>query len=62
MAHALRGHGNAGGFSYSVFLVGRSSEDCIVRRWQDYTGGQAVLETDSRTFDDLARERVGAVI
>src|SRR5713101_8389308 len=36
--------------------------DCIVRRWQDYTGGQAVLEADSRTFDDLARERVGAVI
>ena len=36
--------------------------DCIVRRWQEYTGGQAVLEADSRTFDDLARERVGAMV
>ncbi len=33
--------------------------DCIVRRWQDYTRGQGVLEGDDRTFDDLARERVG---
>ena len=33
--------------------------DCIVRRWQQYTGRQAVLEADGRTFDDLARERVG---
>src|SRR5712692_138286 len=36
--------------------------DCIVRRWQEYTGGQAVLEADSRTFDDLARERVGVMV
>jgi DNA modification methylase len=32
--------------------------DCIVRRWQEYTGKQAVLEGDGRTFDDVARERV----
>jgi DNA modification methylase len=32
--------------------------DCIVRRWQEYTGKQAVLEVDGRTFDDIARERV----
>ena len=36
--------------------------DCIVRRWQQYTGGRAVLEADDRTFDDLARERVGATV
>jgi DNA modification methylase len=34
--------------------------DCIVRRWQEYTGGQAVLEANNRTFDGLAQERVGA--
>jgi hypothetical protein len=33
--------------------------DCIVRRWQGYTGKRAVLEGDGRTFEDLARERVG---
>jgi DNA modification methylase len=27
--------------------------DCIVRRWQDYTGQQAVLEGDGRSFDEI---------
>jgi DNA modification methylase len=31
--------------------------DCIVRRYQEYTGKQAVLEGDGRTFDEIARER-----
>ncbi|MEO8052302.1 MAG: DNA methyltransferase [Acidobacteriota bacterium] len=31
--------------------------DCIVRRYQEYTGKQATLEVDGRTFDDVARER-----
>jgi DNA modification methylase len=31
--------------------------DCIVRRWQQYTGKQAVLESDGRTFDQIAAER-----
>ena len=31
--------------------------DCIVRRYQEYTGRQAVLEGDGRTFDEIARER-----
>jgi DNA modification methylase len=35
--------------------------DCIVRRWQEYTGKQAVLNGDGRTFDDVALER-GAVV
>lgn len=34
--------------------------DCIVRRWQEYTGKQAVLNGDGRTFDEIALER-GAV-
>jgi DNA modification methylase len=32
--------------------------DAALRRWQDYTGKQAVLEGDGRTFDDIAQERV----
>jgi DNA modification methylase len=31
--------------------------DCIVRRYQEYTGRQAFLEGDSRTFDKVASER-----
>jgi DNA modification methylase len=31
--------------------------DVIVRRWQDLTGKKAVLETDGRTFEQIAEER-----
>ena len=31
--------------------------DVIVRRWQEYTGEQAVLEGDGRSFDEIAGER-----
>ena len=31
--------------------------DVIVRRWQEYTGKQAVLDGDGRTFDEIALER-----
>jgi len=34
--------------------------DVICRRWQQYTGKQAVLDGDGRTFDEIAEERVGA--
>ena len=33
--------------------------DVIVRRWQGYTGKQAVLDGDRRTFDEIAEERLG---
>jgi DNA modification methylase len=33
--------------------------DCIVCRWQDYTGKQATLEGDGRTFAQLKAERTG---
>jgi DNA modification methylase len=36
--------------------------DCIVRRWQQYTGKQAVLDGDGRTFDEIAEERMGAAV
>ena len=32
--------------------------DVIVRRWQQYTGKQAVLDGDGRTFDEVARGRL----
>ena len=31
--------------------------DCIVRRFQEYTGKQATLDGDGRTFDDITQER-----
>ena len=31
--------------------------DVIVRRWQEYTGKQAVLDGDGRSFDEIAEER-----
>ncbi|MGA7411721.1 MAG: DNA methyltransferase, partial [Bryobacteraceae bacterium] len=32
--------------------------DCIVRRWQDYSGKEATLEGDGRTFEAIAAERM----
>jgi DNA modification methylase len=34
--------------------------DVIIRRWQQYTGKQAVLDGDGRTFHEIAEERMGA--
>lgn len=34
--------------------------DVAVKRWQDFTGQQATLEGDGRTFDELAGERKAA--
>jgi DNA modification methylase len=31
--------------------------DVAVQRWQNFTGKQATLEADGRTFDEVARER-----
>jgi DNA modification methylase len=31
--------------------------DCIVQRWQDYTGKKATLDGDGRTFDQIAKAR-----
>jgi DNA modification methylase len=35
--------------------------DVAVMRWQNFTGKQAVLEGDGRTFDEIARERLKEV-
>jgi len=35
--------------------------DVIVKRWQEFTGKQAVLDGDGRTFDEITRERQAAV-
>lgn len=34
--------------------------DVSVKRWQDFTGKQATLEGDGRTFAEIAAERLGA--
>lgn len=34
--------------------------DVIVRRWQEFTGKQATLEGDGRTFAEIERERLGS--
>jgi DNA modification methylase len=34
--------------------------DCIVRRYQEYTGKQATLDRDGRTFGEIAQARRGA--
>lgn len=36
--------------------------DCIVRRYQEYTGKRALLDSDARTFDEVALERAGAPV
>jgi DNA modification methylase len=36
--------------------------DCIVRRWREFTGKQAVLDGDGRTFDEIASERLQEVL
>jgi DNA modification methylase len=33
--------------------------DVIVRRWQSFTGKQATLTGDGRSFDEIAEERIG---
>ncbi len=35
--------------------------DVIIRRWQQYTGKQAVLDGDGRTFGEIAEERQSVV-
>ena len=30
--------------------------DVIVKRWQDYTGKEATLEADGRTFNEIAED------
>ena len=32
--------------------------DCIVRRWQEYTGKEGVLEGDGRSFAEVAQDRL----
>jgi hypothetical protein len=34
--------------------------DVVVRRWQEYTGKQALLDGGGRSFDQITRERLEA--
>jgi DNA modification methylase len=33
--------------------------DVIVQRWQEFSGGAAILDGNGRTYDDIAAEREG---
>jgi len=35
--------------------------DVVVRRWQEFAGKRATLESDGKTFDEIAKERTGVV-
>jgi DNA modification methylase len=39
------------------FEIDPKYSDVIVTRWQSFTGKNAVLEGDGRTFDEIAGER-----
>ena len=41
---------------YAIEL-NRAYVDMAIKRWQDFTGKQATLEADGRTFDEIAVER-----
>ena len=32
--------------------------DCIVRRWQEHVGKEALLEGDGRTFEQIKTDRL----
>jgi DNA modification methylase len=34
--------------------------DVIILRWQEQTGGQAMLDGDGRCFEDIAGNRIGS--
>ena len=36
--------------------------DCIIRRWQDYTGQQATLDGDGRTLERVKAEQAGLTV
>jgi hypothetical protein len=36
--------------------------DVAVKRWQDFTGQQAILESDGRAFADVAAGRLGKTV
>lgn len=53
----LIGAEKAGRVCYSMETQGQYV-DVIVRRWQDFTGKQATLEGDGRTFAEVEAERI----
>ena len=36
--------------------------DVIVKRWQDFTGQKATLESTGRTFEDMASDRHAPIL
>jgi hypothetical protein len=56
----LMGAEKTGRVCYAMELQGQYV-DVIVRRWQAFTGRDAILEATGQTFDELNRERTRAV-
>lgn len=57
----LIGAEKTGRVCYSMELQG-IYVDVIVKRWQNFTGNQATLEGDGRTFDEIAEARLGDAV
>ena len=53
----LMGAEKTGRACYTMEMQGQYV-DVIVRRWQDFTGKQATLEGDGRTFAEVEAERL----
>jgi hypothetical protein len=54
-------HGDGWLLGSHILVVGKAGDlaaDEVIRRWQDFTKGSALLEDDGRTFDEVAKERV----
>jgi DNA modification methylase len=49
-------HGRKG----RLMEIDQKYADCIIRRYQEYTGKQALLDRDGRTFEEVVLERTGA--
>ena len=47
-----------GGRKARLMEIDPKYADCTVRRWEEYTGKQAVLDGDGRTFAEVALERI----
>ena len=47
-----------GGVCYGV-EIDPKYVDVIIRRWQEFTGKEAMLEGEGRSFAELAEERAG---
>ncbi len=58
--HVAEGLTPAQARAYRLMELDPKYVDVIVTRWQDYTGNEAVLDGEDRTFEDIKVVRLGA--